>query len=267
MAKTGKEKTPEPRTKTKRKLMTKKEKHKVLSKAQQAGIAKREAALSQAIKEGKPNLPVKRRFKRGGIYYHRVSPTDYEKQERLVFVAALVRKGKSNQQIVNFLMKKYKLSKQSSCKYLKRVYEEFQLRYTENDRAVLMYEHLEALNEGATIALRNGQLMAYEKLRRQYAECMGLLLPPTAIQSGHNQQAVQVNINQEKDNRDPEASRMDLDVLEKLSGHDLYERLVETRTDSEVGLLESGSTVGMGSGEATGVLRESLPDDNEGEAA
>lgn len=263
MAKTGTAKTPESRTKTKKKLLTKKEKHKVLSKAQQAGIAKREAALSKAIKEGKPNLPVKRRFKRGGIYYHRVSPTDYEKQERLVFVAALVRKGKSNQQIVNFLMKKYKLSKPSSCKYLKRVYEEFQLRYTENDRAVLMYEHLEALNEGATIALRNGQLMAYEKLRRQYAECMGLLLPPTVIPSGHNQ-AVQVNINQEKDNRDPESSRMDLDVLEKLSGHDLYERLIEARTDSEAGLPESGSEVGVGSGEAAGVLRESLPDNDEG---
>ncbi len=225
-------------------------------------MAERAAILtaedSMAIQKGKI---LAERIRKGGRYYVKTRIDDYKRQERLVLVAALIRKNKSHQQIINYMMKKYKLSKNCASGYLRRVYEEFQDRYTSNDRAVLMYEHLEALQEGAKAALDNGQLMAYEKLRRQYAEALGLMLPASmGSNSNHNQ----VNVNMQQVIEDPDGSNDTLEALEKLSGEDLFRKLIDNGHDPEARLLESRTEASPGGGEEEGIVCGEAPDDDEG---
>lgn len=227
-------------------------------------MAERAAILtaedSMAIQKGKI---LAERIRRGGRYYVKTRIDDYKRQERLVLVAALIRKNKSHQQIINYMMKKYKISKPCAMGYLKRVYVEFQDRYTSNDRAVLMYEHLEALQQGAQAALENGQLMAYEKLRRQYAEALGIMVAPSTIQSTGNSH---VNIMMNQTLEEQEGSNETLESLEKLSGEDLFRKLIDNgnNDDPEARLLESRTEASPGGGEEEGSVCGEASDDNEG---
>ena len=149
--------------------------------------------------------------------------TDYEMQQRLVFVASLIRKNVSNQKITKSLMDRYGLSKPQCAKYIRRVYEEFQERYGPEEKMLLLAEHLEALKKGANEALTAGHFLGYDKLMRQYAECLGLLIPPSMI--AFNDRRQQLVVNTESSDQQKSLDNMTLQRLEAINATDLIESL------------------------------------------
>jgi len=97
-------------------------------------------------------------------------------EERCVWIAQRIRTGESIQKIVFDMQEEFDIGKIQARRCLERVYRDFQEMYEPQDHQAILAEHAETLREGMKRALEASRFVAFEKISRQYAEMLGLII-------------------------------------------------------------------------------------------
>lgn len=136
--------------------------------------------------------------------------------ERLEWVTDKIRLGWSHRKIVFQFATQFQLSKDQSFKYIEKVYKDFQKQFSDpSKRTTLMAEHCAQLKEAASRAVQAEDFMAANVLMRQYAEVVGILVPPSMLKIHSEDNRKQVIIGGDE-------MKATLAALENLSERDLF---------------------------------------------
>lgn len=146
------------------------------------------------------DLPVERVRKKRNF------PSPAEMAKRLAYTATQIRRCHSLQVVRRNICEKFGVVEGTAKKYIRRVYEEFQSQYQDEDYLDVLAEHAETLREGMREARRQGDMKAFEKIARQYGELVGVLKPASLIKFD------------QRDQRQQTANFQGVETLEMLKG-------------------------------------------------
>lgn len=179
--------------------------------------------------------------------------TDYEAQERLVWMTKRIVAGRlTPPEMKHLFKKKFSVTYQQADRYYRRCYAELKGVYTVKDREAIVTAHVHRLLKGAYDAGQNKDFSAMEKLYRQFSELMGLISTGGARMSVSLDQSKNIEVNAES----LKLQQLTLSDLERMSDNDLLEH-----TQGAKLLEQAGETSILGSKEENILRSEPAQDD------
>lgn len=163
-----------------------------------------------------------------------------QQMNRLAWVTEQILRGWDNRKITLEFCKQFNMQKTAAAKYISRIYKDFQQQFTDpGKRNLLMADHCARLKHYAAQAADSGDATdfnAAERLMRQYAEVVGILIAPSMIKfqstTQDNRQQLFVNTDEMKQT---------LGALEKLSEQGLFQRASKSSSQGALETVEAES--------------------------
>lgn len=143
----------------------------------------------RAIQQGLIQVPKPKKK----AYVRRVD--EYKVQERLVFIATMLKNNTPILEVYQQVMKKYKIRKAQAAKYIRVCFDELSNIYGEDQRNQVYHAWLQAIQYGMAKAM-DEDLQSFEKIARLFGEAMHFVIPKQLQKSTEALNSVQIgNIN------------------------------------------------------------------------
>jgi hypothetical protein len=178
-----------------------------------------------------------------------INSKELRKLDRLSYLSNLISRGYGSQKVIYFACKKFMIGREAVVKMLHEIREEYKTKFSAENRALLLGDHCETLKHNARMAVDRNQFIAAEKMLRQYAEVIGLLVPRELVnvyQQDYRQQVILA---------DPKMQELTLQKMEAMSAHDLAQVLlpdVADRIPDDRKLIETDGNQSSGEPESEG---------------